>query len=154
MYDWLQSGHLKSTSSNRICHHCEAQWIPQNRYFKTLFLLETTIRYYLGQYLPTCQATGTHFPFMSLIGKVPFADWTKPENHRRFFDDLMQQLQLKSLDGFYKISSKDINHYGGQPLLEELYGGSITKALQSVYPNHSWFPWKFEGNLPRGFWDQ
>lgn len=66
----------------------------------------------------------------------------------------MQHLAYKTLDDFYKISVDDVIQFGGIALLKHVFGGSLGKALQSVYPDHIWFPWKFEQNLSRGFWDK
>ena len=37
----------------------------------------------------------------------------------------------------------DIERYGGGGLIHKYYGGSIMKALNHIYPEHRWIPWKF-----------
>ena len=67
----------------------------------------------------------------------------------------MKHLGYKTLDQFYQMSSKDISQYGGKALLEHIFNGSISIALQSIYPDHQWLPWKFEQQkVSPGFWDQ
>lgn len=65
----------------------------------------------------------------------------------------MQELGYKNLEDFYNISSDTISKLGGKALIEKVYDGSLIKSLQSIYPNHKWFPWKFQGHISRGFWD-
>ena len=36
-------------------------------------------------------------------------------------------------------------------MLDSFYNGSPSQALQAVYPEHEWLPWKFS-NSPKGFW--
>jgi hypothetical protein len=87
--------------------------------------------------------------------KVSFADWNRHTNCKKFFDDMMEKYKFKSLDDFYRVSPKYIIQNGGKSLLEKVFGGSLSKALQFVYPNHTWYPWLFkQQNLPNGYWDQ
>ena len=81
------------------------------------------------------------------------ANWTKPENCQKFFDHLMKHLGFKTLDDFYRISPKDISHYGGRALLEKQFDGSLFATLNSAYLHHEWLAWKMEQNVPRGFWN-
>ncbi len=41
------------------------------------------------------------------------------------------------------VSLSDITKHGGAGLLQYYYGGSLIKALQTVYPEHSWKHWRF-----------
>jgi hypothetical protein len=57
------------------------------------------------------------------------------------------------LEDFYKISPEDIRLNGGRILLNEVFDGSVLKALQFVYPSHNWLPWKFSQALSSGYWN-
>ena len=35
-----------------------------------------------------------------------------------------------------------------------MFSGSLFSTFTSVYPTHSWVPWKFSQNSPYGFWDK
>jgi hypothetical protein len=60
------------------------------------------------------------------------------------------KLDFKHKSGFYNLSSKDISKYGGAAILK-LYNGSVSSALQSVYPEHNW-DWKCLKHSPRRHW--
>ena len=49
-----------------------------------------------------------------------------------------------------KNKKKDITKFGGKSLVEK-YDNSIMKMLQSLYPNHTWYPWKHI--YSEYFWD-
>jgi hypothetical protein len=83
-----------------------------------------------------------------------FADWTKLQHREKFFNHLMSLVGCDTLEDFYRISPEDIAQYGGKVLLERVYDGHLTTALQSIYPNHTWLPWKFEQRVPHGFWEK
>ena len=58
------------------------------------------------------------------------------------------------MNDYYRISPDDVIQYGGRALLEKVYEGSLSAALQSVYPEHKWYPWLFnKQKLMRGFWN-
>src|SRR4051812_32692542 len=63
--------------------------------------------------------------------------WKNHSNQKDFFDRLAVQLKVKILDDWYSITRKDILRCGGSPLLHR-HGGSMSKALQAVYPEHNW----------------
>ena len=91
--------------------------------------------------------------FLSFLSQHGDANWTIPQNQRDFFDHLGRQLGYKSLDDFYKLSIDDVRNHGGKILLDILFDGSIHHALQSIYPEHEWYPWLFPQNVPTGFWN-
>lgn len=57
------------------------------------------------------------------------------------------------MDDWYNVTQEDIHIFGGAAFLHQYYNNSPFKALQSVYPEHSWMPWKF-GQTPKGIWDK
>ena len=71
---------------------------------------------------------------------------------KNFFDRLSNQLGHKSMDDWYNITQDTIIKKGGRQLLNYYYGGSPSKALLSIYPDHDWMLWKFK-QVPNGYWD-
>ena len=63
----------------------------------------------------------------------------------------MHQLEYKTMEDFCSMPIQYIETYGGKALFERVFEGSLSKVLQSVYPNYNWFPWKFEQSVPKGF---
>src|SRR5258708_580321 len=45
------------------------------------------------------------------------------------------------------------NNMEAKVSLNKFIEGSLFKALQSIYPNHIWHPWKFQQNISIGFWE-
>ena len=84
---------------------------------------------------------------------LSYANWTKSENCRKFFENLRNELGYGSLEELYKITEDNIRHRGGSILFDYIYGGSLHIALQSIYPDHHWLPWRFLQSLPKGYWD-
>lgn len=52
-------------------------------------------------------------------------------------------LNIASPEGWYKITIRDIYSHGGGSLIRYHYSSSLYRALQAVYPEHDWLPWKF-----------
>eukprot|EP01027_Heterolobosea_sp_BB2_P000282 GEZU01000413.1.p1 GENE.GEZU01000413.1~~GEZU01000413.1.p1 ORF type:complete len:468 (+),score=89.89 GEZU01000413.1:405-1808(+) len=71
-------------------------------------------------------------------------------NQRLFMDKLGTKLDIKHLDDWYIVSTKDVLQNGGGRLLN-IYGGSLVQALQTIYPEHSWHISSF-ATVPRGYW--
>jgi hypothetical protein len=69
----------------------------------------------------------------------------------RYFDQLQQELGIKSPEDWYKFTSLDVVARKGKGLLYNYYGGSLIKALHTVYPEYTLLPWLFE-RVPRNFW--
>mmetsp|Transcript_9533 Transcript_9533/g.13130 ORF Transcript_9533/g.13130 Transcript_9533/m.13130 type:complete len:363 (+) Transcript_9533:2-1090(+) len=77
--------------------------------------------------------------------------WNKVENQRNFFDWLGNELGVKELDDWYRVSNlKTIINHGGYFVIEKHHGSPL-EALKAAYPEHTWIPWKFE-NAPQNFW--
>ena len=74
----------------------------------------------------------------------------REENLQEFMDWLGSQLGFKAKEDWYGISARKIvKHGGGRPLYK--FGGSPSKLVQTVYPQHYWLIWNFE-RIPKGFW--
>lgn len=56
------------------------------------------------------------------------------------------------MDDWYRITQHEIQKWGGGGLLVMYYQGSPFRALQAIYPDHKWMPWRF-GQAPKGTWD-
>jgi hypothetical protein len=84
--------------------------------------------------------------------RIPAKHWQSVGNQRHFLDWLGGQLNVKDLDGWYKVSASEIKKRGGSGLLTH-YGGSVSRALKAVYPEHQWQFWKFS-TVPAGEWDE
>jgi hypothetical protein len=103
-----------------------------------------------------------------------FVDWTTPQcppkywddasNQRKFMNWASNQLNIKEMSDWYKISFKvnkklsfqlklkDLHKIGGLGMLYK-YNYSHSLLLSSVYSDYNWLPWKFE-HCPRNFWDK
>ena len=71
--------------------------------------------------------------------REPYNHFRYIENQRKFMDNLYRKLKLKSLDDWIRISKNKINIFGGQNLLSYYYSNSLSKLLETVYPDHPWF---------------
>jgi hypothetical protein len=83
--------------------------------------------------------------------QVPKGFWANVDNQRQYFDWLGNTLGFKVLEDWYKISREDIVKYQGAHLLTR-YQTSPIKALQTIYSQHIWLPWKF-ARVSTGFWE-
>jgi len=82
--------------------------------------------------------------------KAPFSFWNS-ETEKSFFDWLGKQLKFNSLDEWYKITAGVIGKFGGSGALGN-HNNSPLQALQAIYPEHNWIPWKFN-TVPRSYWE-
>jgi hypothetical protein len=78
--------------------------------------------------------------------------WDDINHQRQFFDWLYSELGLSGgLDGWYTALTGPVFHHGGGSLLNNKYRGSLINALNAVYPEHKWYPWRFT-KVPVGHW--
>lgn len=66
---------------------------------------------------------------------------------------MAERLNCKTLDDWYNVTVDDIHQCGGGGLLSRVFNGSLFKALQSIYPDHEWHPWKLRQKLPIGYFN-
>lgn len=78
--------------------------------------------------------------------------WEEPKTHKQYFEWLGDELGLKSTDDWYKVKVSDVRTRGGRVMLNTHYDGSLSKALQAVFAEQNWQPWKFD-RVPKGLWD-
>lgn len=83
---------------------------------------------------------------------VPRNCWSDPTNQREFLDDLARRAGLTQLVDWYDVQPKRLENdiRGLVSLLTLKYEGSLSQALQAVYPEHAWERNKFiRGDLSR-----
>ena len=92
---------------------------------------------------------------MKRIGQAPKGFWFKNSHHRQFFDWPGSQLGYKEMDNWYNITQGAMNTHEKElwRYLKLWFNSSPSQALQTVYPEHDWMPWKFE-RAPQGFWEK
>eukprot|EP01122_Echinamoeba_exundans_P006579 TRINITY_DN1880_c0_g1_i1.p2 TRINITY_DN1880_c0_g1~~TRINITY_DN1880_c0_g1_i1.p2 ORF type:complete len:134 (+),score=21.42 TRINITY_DN1880_c0_g1_i1:740-1141(+) len=79
------------------------------------------------------------------FAQVPKNCWNDPINQREFMDSLYKDLQLTSLADWYYQSAKltEAEVPGLWSLLVTQYDGSLSLALATIYPEHTWEQHKF-----------
>ncbi len=70
--------------------------------------------------------------------------WDQREHQKIYMEWLANELNLQELDDWYRVTIEDVSTRDGIPLLK-LYQGSLSKALETIYPDHHWQSWKFYG---------
>lgn len=69
-----------------------------------------------------------------------------------YFEEMAKQMNLKSLDDWYSVSLEKALQLGAGTIINNYYNNSLITALQQLYPEHKWEPWKFS-KLPKSlFW--
>src|SRR5689334_15124794 len=74
----------------------------------------------------------------------------KTNLHRELFDSVAVKLELQTVDHWYSLNVQKFNEAAGNFILAT-YKGSLTKALQTIYPQFDWQPWKFS-SVSRKYW--
>mmetsp|Transcript_20022 Transcript_20022/g.22278 ORF Transcript_20022/g.22278 Transcript_20022/m.22278 type:complete len:688 (-) Transcript_20022:161-2224(-) len=64
------------------------------------------------------------------------------DQEREFFEYARENLQINNLNDWYKVSKTRLHRIGGGQILQK-YDGDLCAALQAVYPDHEFVPWKF-----------
>lgn len=82
---------------------------------------------------------------------IPSKFWEAKENQTNFFNYLFHQLNFKSMEDWYEISSEQIRKFGGHGVLN-YYQNSPSLAVQNIFPEHEWITWRFK-NPPKDFWN-
>ncbi len=55
------------------------------------------------------------------------------------------------MENSYSSFHQVVSQGGGHGLLAHYYGNSLIRALEQVYPEYHWQPWKFS-KAPQRFW--
>lgn len=87
-----------------------------------------------------------------LFLKLPPSYWTDVVKHRALFDTIAERLQIKFLEDWYKVHTRQVLKAGAMSVLPRYYNHSLLKALRTLYPDHEWLEWRFP-RVPAGFWD-
>eukprot|EP01118_Nematostelium_gracile_P011993 TRINITY_DN4327_c0_g2_i1.p1 TRINITY_DN4327_c0_g2~~TRINITY_DN4327_c0_g2_i1.p1 ORF type:complete len:419 (+),score=55.72 TRINITY_DN4327_c0_g2_i1:175-1431(+) len=90
--------------------------------------------------------------FIDLKCSVTDREEVDLDHEKMFFDWLGNHLGLKEMNDWYTITREDVRKFGGEKILQQSQG-FVSRALQKVYPDHNWFPWKFGDSIPAGTWD-
>jgi hypothetical protein len=79
------------------------------------------------------------------FSKVVNGFWRQTDNQRQFFEDVREELGIKSLEDWYKITAPQLSQVYGVETLFEQYGGPnpLAQALESCYPQHHWESQRF-----------
>lgn len=75
-------------------------------------------------------------------------------NHLAAIEDLgKNKFGILKLEDWYGIRKVDFERSKFASILLRRYNGSLVSALQQLYPNHKWQPWRFTA-VPRGWWKE
>lgn len=85
-----------------------------------------------------------------LFKKVSPFFWKNKENQKLFIKWLENEFNIKHLNDWYKINTKDVENKGGIGILSH-FNDSLYKMLKNIYPDHNWKPWLFL-MVPSNFW--
>ena len=134
--------------------------------------------YYSDSLIKALQDLYPEFEWIPWLFKsgVPQGFWKDMENRRKYFEWLAPKLNVSQPSDWYQVNSSKIaqviesestsgsgsNSSAGQDeastpssrsrmLLSEYYNDSLLKALEDIYPNEQWLPWKFH-SVPGNFW--
>jgi len=84
--------------------------------------------------------------------RIPARHWQSVANQRHFLEWLAEQVSIKDIEGWYKLSAAEVKKRGGAGLLTH-YGGSLSRALRTVFPEYKWQFWKFS-SVSIGEWEE
>lgn len=65
--------------------------------------------------------------------KLPPLYWKDPNNHKKFLEELKQRFQISNPKDWGKVTLKQVRSIHGGNMLLECYGGSLYRALKSIY---------------------
>jgi hypothetical protein len=83
----------------------------------------------------------------------PRPRWQVKEVQKKYFDAFAEARNLdpSSTADWYKVQTTHVLKDGGAVILRH-YKGCLSKALETLYPELDWQPWKFVGGVPKRFW--
>ncbi len=84
----------------------------------------------------------------TLTGSISIASTNQV---REYLDWLTGELGITNIDEWYNVAREEVIKRGGGGLIK-FYGGFLSNALVSVYPERNWQGWKFP-QLPKNFWE-
>ena len=102
-----------------------------------------------------CKLLAAHFPNADWaewrFRRTPKHFWSKSHNRRRYFEWLGRRLGYRRHEDWYGLHGDDVRNNYGAGLLQGHYQGAYEKALQEVFPEYEWEPWRFR-TTPDGYW--
>jgi hypothetical protein len=69
--------------------------------------------------------------------------WNDTLKHKQVFDSLCEKFNIQKQEDWYSIKHKDFITRESRDLLYHIYG-SLHAALEAIYPQFEWHPWKFD----------
>src|SRR5687767_10782761 len=98
---------------------------------------------YNGSFNTSIASTYTEYIWYEwLFSRVSSNFWTK-KNQRLYFDWLAEKFFMETQETWYQGKLNEIVGTHGQAMVIQNYKGSYFKALESAYPEYSWYPWLF-----------
>lgn len=83
--------------------------------------------------------------------RAPPGFWNDRKNRLQFMEYVALEKSISVWpDDWYLVDTETFRRLGGRPLLAE-YQDSLVIALQDLYPNFDWEPWRFK-KAPSNFW--
>jgi len=86
--------------------------------------------------------------------KASSKDWKNLENQRTLFISIGNRLfGVSKFSDWYHVKTTDLyrQHFPIEGIIKLCYGGSLSRALASIFPEFFWEPWKFS-RAPVSFW--
>jgi hypothetical protein len=83
------------------------------------------------------------------FGRMPKDFWKDEEHQFQSLKKIEEELGIKELDDWYKISANQFRSKNCSLLYQ--YNGSILAILKKFYPNHEWNPLRFT-KVPQSYW--
>ncbi len=150
-FDWFAEKH--SIYSQEDWYQIKLSQITQEKILKYIFYdhyngdLCTALSILYPQY--------TWHPWKFSDNNAPFGgSWmTNRSHHKLFFDWLEKQLLIQQPSDWFQVKTSDVYRHGAKSILVNYYSNSLSTALQSLYPQYDWQPWKFVNtHLPPHYW--
>jgi len=95
------------------------------------------------------------FPGATILGwkfcQVPARFWDHKSNRLAYLRWLGRQLGFENAADWHDLKQLHFEKNNGSTLYQEYYKGSLSTAMQELFPRRQWYPWVFH-KLPVGFW--
>jgi hypothetical protein len=69
--------------------------------------------------------------------------WNDLHNQRHFLLAVAKELNVNTLNDWYKVSGAELSNRIGRAFLLH-YGGSLAAALKTLFPDYTWYIWNFQ----------
>jgi len=76
------------------------------------------------------------------FGYVPHNYWREIPTQRKFMEEIAKKLNISKQTDWYRVTGNEVAKLGGSSLMKR-YKGSLTRALQAIYPEYSWKFYRF-----------